>query len=251
MGGGAFLEELLAAQDAVAFAARVGIGADTWQSQMLRSKSKRMLLNCSRQAGKSTAASVLGLHRALYRPGSLVLLVSPSMRQSSELFRKVLGLFNQLDPRPRLVEESATKLSLANGSRIVSLPSSEETVRGFSGANLIIEDEASRVDDALYESIRPMLITSGGTLILMSTPFGQRGHFHHEWTEGTDPWERIRITADQCPRIPAEALAAERARGEWWYRQEYGCEFLDTDDQAFASEYIQAAIDPSVEALCL
>jgi hypothetical protein len=62
--------------DPVAFSAALGIEPDPWQAAVLRSSSKRILLNCSRQAGKSTVASVLALHRAVYSPGSLVLLVS-------------------------------------------------------------------------------------------------------------------------------------------------------------------------------
>ena len=62
------------------------------------------------------------------------------------------------------------------------LPGQEKTIRGFSGVTLIIEDEASRVDDTLYRAVRPMLAVSGGRLILMSTPYGQTGHFFEEWT---------------------------------------------------------------------
>ena len=53
---------------------------------------------------------------------------------------------------------------------MVALPSKEATVRGFSGVTLIIEDEASRVDDLLYRTMRPMLAVSGGRMILASTP---------------------------------------------------------------------------------
>ena len=244
-------QEALAAQDAVAFAQLVGIEADPWQQKMLRTKSRRLLLNCSRQAGKSTSASVLGLHRAIYKPESLILLVSPSMRQSSELFRKVLSLLNQLEPRPSLTEESATKLTLDNGSRIVSLPSSEETIRGYSAVNLMIIDESSRVEDVLYESVRPMLAVSNGSLILMSTPHGKRGHFYEAWENGGDIWERIKITVDQVPRISPEFVAEERARGDFFFKQEYCGEFLDTDNQVFSTEYIEAAFRKDVEAWSL
>src|SRR5260370_15060162 len=66
-----------------------GLRPDPWQRQMLLSEAKQVLLNCSRQSGKSTTVAALALHTVLCRPGSLVLLVSPSLRQSQELFRKV------------------------------------------------------------------------------------------------------------------------------------------------------------------
>jgi hypothetical protein len=80
-------------------------------------------------------------------------------------------------------------MDLPNGSRIEALPGTERTVRGFSGASLLIVDEAARVDDGLVYSVRPMLAVSGGSLMMLSTPFGRRGVFYREWTEG-EGWER-------------------------------------------------------------
>jgi hypothetical protein len=214
---------------------------------VLFSSSKRILLNCSRQAGKSTVASVLALHRAVYSPGSLVLLVSPSLRQSSELFRKIPELLAKLHARAQLREDNKLSLELPNRSRIVSLPSSEATIRGFSGADLIIEDEASRVPDDLYRAVRPMLATSGGRLVLMSTPFGKRGHFFEEWENGGASWERVRVLAPECLRIAPAFLEEERASlGDWWFRQEYLCEFVETIDQVFGYDLVMRAVSPNV-----
>jgi hypothetical protein len=131
----------------------------------------------------------------------------------------------------------------------VSLPGKEETVRGYSGVTLLVIDEAARVADELYYSVRPMLAVSGGRLIALSTPFGKRGWWYHEWTEG-EGWERVRVTAEQCPRIPARFLAEERAAlGDWWYRQEYGCEFVETTGQLFSSESVLGALSADVVPL--
>ena len=194
---------------------------DPWQAEVLRCPGPRQMLNCSRQSGKSTTAGLLALHRAIFYPASLVLLVSPSLRQSGELFRKVTEHLHQLEKPPRLLEDNKLSLTLANRSRVVSLPGTEGTIRGYSGASLIIEDEASRVPDALYYSIRPMLAVSGGRLILMSTPFGRRGHFFAEWTEG-GTWDRTEIPATKCPRISEEFLREERkSLGDFWFSQDW------------------------------
>jgi hypothetical protein len=228
----------------------LGMTPDPWQADVLRWTGKRLILNCSRQTGKSTIASILALHRALYYPGSLILLISPSMRQSSELFRKVSDFLQMGAKKPQLIEDNKLSFALENGSRVISLPSSEPTVRGFSGASLIIEDEASRVDDALYFAIRPMLAVTGGRIILMSTPFGKRGHFYDEWFNGGWSWERICIRAEDCARISREFLEEERnSLGEWWYRQEYCCEFMDTTDQIFLSEHVQKALSDEIKPL--
>ena len=247
--------ELLAADlryalDPVAFAReRLSFHPDQWQTEVLRSSGKRILLNCSRQAGKSTCTAIVGLHRALYWPGSLVLLVSPSLRQSRELFTKVTGFLRMIDPRPALDEDNTTSCTLANGSRVVSLPGTGETVRGYSAPDLIIEDEAAYVDDAVYLAIRPMLAVSAGTLILLSTPYGKRGHFHEAWT-GPEDWRRIEVPAERCPRITAQFLEDERrALGEVWFRQEYGCAFSETADQVLGFEDVQRAFTDEVQPL--
>lgn len=227
---------------------QLGFAPDPWQERVLQSD-HNLLLNCSRQTGKSSTTAVLALHRAVYYPRSLVLLVSPSLRQSSELFRKVTDFLSLLPVRPRLTEDNKLSLRFANGSRIVSLPSSEGTIRGYSGASLIMMDEASRISDDLYRAMRPMLAISRGQLILMSTPFGRRGFFFDEWQNGQG-WERIAITADQCPRISKAFLAEERAAlGEWWFRQEYENVFVETVDQLFTFESIQAALSDDVRPL--
>ena len=70
--------------------------------------------------------------------------------------------------------------------RIISLPGSEKTTRGFSKATLIVVDEAARVEDQLMASLRPMLATSkdGGKLVMLLTPFGKRGSFYEYWSAG-------------------------------------------------------------------
>ncbi len=220
----------------------LGLDLDPWQAEVLRSSGKRDLLNCSRQAGKSTTAAVLGLHAALYRPNSLTLLVSPSLRQSSELFRKVTDLRGLLPAPPDLLEDNKLSMAIKSGGRVVSLPGSEATIRGFSGASLIVEDEAARVDDALYMAVRPMLATSNGRLILMSTPFGKRGHYWREWSDGV-AWNRTEIPATQVPRISKEFLEEERqAMGSFWYQQEYLCVFQQSTDSFFDHEDIHAAL---------
>lgn len=237
--------------DAVLMANRAGIVPDAWQADLLQSDAKQMILLCSRQSGKSTITSILALHQAIYTPNSLILLLSPSLRQSQELFRKLQNFYGELESAnlPQAVEESALRMELSNGSRIIALPGRESTIRGFSGVSLLIIDEASRVEDALYQSVRPMLAVSGGRIILLSTPFGKRGFFHSEWTDGDD-WLRTKITADNCPRIDKDWLERERKMiGDWWYLQEYFCEFVETNDQVFSYDDIQAALDPDIKPL--
>ena len=112
--------DLALSLDPVLLAQRAGITPDPWQQDVLRSTAPRMLLNCCRQSGKSTTTAVLAVHQALYVPGSLVLLLSPSQRQSQELFRKCLHVYRAAGRPVPQEAESALRLELENGSRIVS-----------------------------------------------------------------------------------------------------------------------------------
>lgn len=227
-----------------------GLAPDPWQQSLLRSTAKRHLLLCTRQAGKSTSTAALSLWEAIYNSPALILLLSPSLRQSQELFKKVMDFYSLMG-RPVPVEESsALRLTLANGSRIIALPGKEETIRGYSGVRLLVVDEASRVADSLYYSIRPMLAVSGGRLIALTTPFGKRGFFFDAWEDGGDEWERIKVTAAECPRISSEFIEEERrALGDWWVEQEYFCQFNDTTDQVFSYEHVMAAMNDEIKPL--
>lgn len=245
-----FKDDMMRALDPVAFSEYIGITPDPWQADVLRSEHKRMLLNCSRQSGKSTTTAIKALHTALYRPNSLILLVSPTMRQSQELFRKVKDGYILMSERPGLLEDNKLSMTLTNNSRIISLPGDQATVRGYSGVTMILEDEAAQVRDDFYQAILPMLIINNGTLICMSTPFGKRGHFFEEWNNGISTWKKVEITADLCPRITEEQLEQQRrSLGDMFFRQEFMCEFVDTEDQTFNYDLIQRAFDNTVAPL--
>lgn len=242
--------DMLLALDPVAFSRYIGIDPDPWQAEVLRSEGKRLILNCCRQSGKSTTTATKALHTAIYRPRSLILLVSPSLRQSQELFRKVKDAYFAMKDRPALLEDNKLSMTVANQSRIISLPGDQSTVRGFSGVTMILEDEAGQVSDEFHAAIMPMLIINDGQLISMSTPFGKRGFFHEAWENGGDEWKRIRVTAEECPRMTPEQLEQQRrALGDMFYRQEFLCEFVETDEQTFNYDLIHRAFDETVEPL--
>src|SRR5207244_733277 len=106
---------------------------------------------------------------------------------------------------------------------------------------MVILDEAARIPDALVAAVRPMLGTTGGKLVCLSTAFAKSGWFYDSWT-GPEKWDRIRVTADRNPRLTAEFLAEERRTlGERWYAMEYLCEFGDDVAAVFSSEDIARA----------
>ena len=222
---------------------------DPWQVAALRSGALRLLFNVSRQGGKSTVSGLLSADMALRVPGSLTLILAPSESQAKVTFGKAAWFYmatGQVVP-----PDSYRKLGmeLANGSRIEALPGTEKTIRGFSEVDLLIVEEAARVVDELYYAVRPMLAVSGGRLMMLSTPAGRRGVFHHEWAEG-EGWERYEVPATEIPRIPPSFLEEERrSLPTWIYRQEYECSFEDLEDALFGYELVQSSITDEVTPL--
>jgi len=228
----------------------LGFDADAAQARVLSSRSKRVLLNCTRQWGKSTVTAAKAVHQAYLNPESLTIAVSPTARQTGEFLRKAEGFVRKLRLPVKGDGDNEMSLAFPNGSRIVGLPGSEATVRGFSAVALLLIDEASRVSDDLYLALRPMLAVSGGTLWLMSTPHGKRGFFYEAWANGGDTWERVMVRAEDCPRIPASHLEEELlTMGERMYRQEYGCEFTDATCGVFDLDLVEAAFTSEFEPL--
>ena len=154
-----------------------GLQLDPKQAELLGTESKRVIVNCTRQWGKSTMTAVKAVHRAMFEPGSLSVAIAPSERQSGEFVRKVRDLCASAGCRTRGDGQNRASAVLDNGSRVVGLPAVERTTRGFSNASLLIVDEASRVTDQFYYACLPMLAASDGDLWLLSTPNGRDGFF--------------------------------------------------------------------------
>ena len=185
---------------------------DKLQTEILNSQAKRLLLCCSRQWGKSTVIAAKALHLGLAKPGASIIMTSASLHQAVELLDKIEHFAAAGSHR------KAAILTLANGSVFRALPQAPKTVRGRT-ADLLIIDEAAFVSDELFEAVTPSIATTGGALWLLST-------------------------ADDCPRISKDYLAAEKIiRGERKFRQEFYCEFQTGCLQFTGRQVIDAAYD--------
>ncbi|MBS1875355.1 MAG: terminase family protein [Acidobacteria bacterium] len=241
-----------AAPDAVEFArTQLGFEPDGNQAWMLAGEHHRLLVNCTRQWGKSTTSAIKALHVLMRTPGAEVVVLSPIARQSGEFLRKVATFVDQLGMKIRGDGHNPMSLELPNRSRVVGLPgSSGDRVRGFSNLKLLVLDEAARLKDETYRAARPMLAASRGDLWAVSTPLGKRGFFYENWSRADGEWERLTVKATDCARIPAEFLEEERRElGDEWVRQEYLCEFVDVDGAVFRREIVDRAFDDGLEVL--
>lgn len=191
-----------------------------WQVPYLWERRNAVLLK-GRQVGASTATALLAIRQARYCPGTLAAVVSPSLKQSTEVKLKAKGGLERLGEDLRI--DSASVVGLRNGSRIMSLPGSAKSVRGWT-ADLLVIDEAAFLDQETFLAARATVAT-GGRIVVQSTPAGPFGHFNDLW-KSEEGWAKYRVRSDEVSTITAEFLATERATmGEEEYAQEYCAEF--------------------------
>jgi hypothetical protein len=235
--------DLRAALDpAVLFELAFGLDPLPWQVDYLRAERPAVVLK-GRQTGASTAAAGLAIHTTVYDADVNVVIISPSLKQSTEITSRARSGLRNLGVA--LVQDSSSVLRLANGSRILSLPGTDRSVRGWT-ARILLLDEASFIEPATFTAARA-LVATGGRLVVQSTPADEQGDFHEIVTSPDPDWARFTIRSDEVPTISAEFLAAERRQmSPDAYASEYECAFGRVGATLFTAERIARLILPSV-----
>lgn len=240
-----YIKDYLLRRDASQVMVKAGMLPDPWQRTMLRRRPHRALITTTRQAGKSSSAGALALHRAYIAARTVVVVVSPTQRQSALLVAKVkvfaaaMGL--------KLVKDNALSVELANGSVIYALPGHPDTVRGYS-PHLLIIDEAAYTTESLYTAALPSLAATDGDLVCISTPNGKQGWYWSEWSgQGAPGWLRIEVPYTQIGRITAEFIAGQKASmSHERFATEYECVFNSATYGLFNAADLAAALSEPV-----
>lgn len=231
--------DLLSALDpVVTFRDAFGIEPHDWQLGYLRETRPTAVLK-GRQVGASLSAAALGIHTVRYLADVNVVIVSPSLKQSTEITTRARAGLRSLGER--LVQDSSSTLRLANGSRIISLPGTARSVRGWN-ARLLVLDEAAYIADETFAAARA-LVATGGRLVVQSTPADETGAYHAIVT-GDDPsWARFTVPSTSVSTIAPEFLESERlALGPDIYAREYLCQFARGGATLFTADRIASLI---------
>jgi hypothetical protein len=208
-------------------AAELGVALDPWQREALSTTVHDLLLLVTRQGGKGEVATFLSLDSLVNVPGSTTVVVARAERQAKRLLRRIKRRYQQLADVPAALTDNQYEFGLSNGAEVLALPGSEETIRGIEAVDLLIVDEAGLVSEELFNAIYPMLASTDGRCVAMSSARGARGWFWREFI-GTDPdWHRTKITWKDIPRFKPDWIERTRRRmGELMFRQEFESEFL-------------------------
>lgn len=237
------IKDYLARRDAAVIMRQAGMPPDPWQRQLMRRRPHRALVTTSRQAGKSSVAGAMALHRANEKPRVTVVAVSPTQRQSALLVSKVKRFAQAMGIE--LVRDNTLSIMLGNESVIYALPGHADTVRGYS-PDLLLIDEAAYTSDSLYTAVLPSLAATGGDLIAISTPNGQQGWYWAEWSgQGAAGWMKIEVPYSQISRIGEEFIVSQRASmSRERFATEYECAFNSSTFGLFNAADLAAALRP-------
>lgn len=224
---------------------------DPWQETLLRTnpaaneEDRMVLALCGRQSGKSTTAGCLAYSD--FQKGKMVLLTAPSLRQSTELFRRILA-FKDTDPFcPQIVRQTQTELEAhpRHGGRIVCLPATDQA-RGMT-ADTILADEACFLDDDALTAFFPMRRESG-RILLLSTPNLRQGFFYETWTSGKQV-RRITARGIDIERRRAQVEFDRSTMADATFRREHLCEFIGAGTPLISWESLEKTSNPNVKAL--
>jgi hypothetical protein len=201
----------------------LGVEPTPWQEQFLRAPlGASIAALTARQCGKTTTAAWGMAHTALFIPGSLSVVGCPAQRQSAEAVRKVRDAIQQAGGT--LVTDNVHGIELENGSRVLGLPGSDDSIRGLTVDGWIVADEAARLSDELMAALRPMRARRPqARLAMLSTAWSRTDQFWKVWDSDDPSWIRLKATADEpgAPYDPAFLEQERRARGEDEFKREY------------------------------
>jgi hypothetical protein len=230
-----------------------GKPADDWQREALLSTASTIALRVCRQAGKSCFLATRAVIE-MRKPSTTTLVLCPAERQAKEIARKVREYLLKTDLR---VERSTlTEIELSNGSRLVCVPATGATIRGYT-VTLLLVDEAAFIradgedgDSDAITAVLPML-TDDGVAIFASTPAGRTGYFAELFSNKQPGIHRIVVKGTDIPRLAARCARLKAVLSPTKYRQEVLVEMLGAGTSYFDLSMIEKAISYDKDAIRL
>src|SRR5689334_18922419 len=110
---------------------KLGFKPDAMQSRVLEAHTRRGLLNCCRQWGKSTLGAAMAVHQAYTKPESLTLVISPSARQSGEFVRKAARFLEKLGVQPKAMAITKCRCCCRTARALSGCPATKSLCAGF------------------------------------------------------------------------------------------------------------------------
>ena len=228
----------------IVYAERVlGIKPFSYQAKLLEDTNKRIVACMGRQTGKTTTIAMKAIYFADKNPRVTVLITSPSLRQSMIMFDRITTfVYSTPYLRNKVVRATRTVIQFENGSRIIALPCSENLLRGYTAHMVICDEAAFMPEDVITQVLFPMLSTTDGYAIFLSTPWGRDHFFYRAFM---DPGYSVhKVRSEECPLIKPEFLEEMRRNmTREAYLMEYEAEFVEALNSYFPQDLIRGCVE--------
>lgn len=206
--GGATLARRL--QRDPAFFCEHVLGVDLWSRQVQILEAVRDHARVSVASGNNVGKSFVGACAALWflsvHPGAKVITTSTSWtglreRLWAEIHKLVRGSRVPLG----LQSVNALELRMAPGWTMLGLsPEQPEGMRGHHAEHILaLFDEASGVDDALWDETETNMGSAHARWLVLSNPTRNTGRFFDTWHGQRQLWHQIRISSLDHPNVAA------------------------------------------------
>lgn len=207
----------------------------------------------SRQSGKSTMVAADNVYRCISSPQSTCLLLSVGERQAKELLLKCkqwAESFKIATPEEykEAVEysDNASEINFLNGSRIIALPASPATVRGYTATSLVLDEFALVENDKeLWQAVVPSItneIAGKKNISIISTPTSLTTQFAKIWNATDGVWSKHRVTIEDAVRLGLKADVEQLRKivdDPLIWNTEFMCEFCSDATSAFPQEWLE------------
>ncbi len=231
----------------------IGLNPFPYQEKLLEDKSKKIVVCAGRQVGKSLITAARSLWFSIMHHGKTTLIVSATQRQSSLMFDKILKYVEGSSLLTKsITRKTRTLVRFTNKSEIIALPCGFDgnSLRGHS-AHMIVFDEAAFIpENVITDVAMPMLSTTNGTAIMLSTPYGRDHYFFKAFTSPL--WSKYQFKTSDNPLVSKEFLDQQLEEiGQTRFRQEYLAEFVDEVTTYFPTSLLRSSVHKCTgESLC-
>ena len=208
-----------------------------------------------RQAGITELISLYCLWLAMFHPNKNIVIISIKDRVAKKVLRKIKYMYKNL-PEFLKVEVvngrtgengTAQEMEFSNGSMITSVPTTEDAGRSEAVSLLVIDEAAIvRWANEIWAAAFPTLST-GGSSIVNSTPYGVGNWYHKSWVDSMQPdsyFNPIRLHWTMHPERDQDWYdEMKHSLGDRRTAQEIDGDFLTSGNSVFDLNDIKAIED--------
>ena len=228
----------------------LGFEAFPYQRDILESctENKRLVVITARQVGKTSCVAIFCLYFAflsdLLKTPQTIVIASPTLRQSSEMFAKIKAFLNKSPTlRTFITKETTSELELTCGSKIKTIPVGADGhgARGQTASVLVLEESSYIPTEVVNTVLIPMVSATNGQIVQIGTPWG-RNHFYE--ASRSSQWTVVHYDYSVCPLISREFIAEQKASlTDFQFKTEYLAQFVDQTSCFFPFNLISSCAE--------